>query len=299
MRPSPLVLLLAIFGCTADKYVVLEDNPDPATPDTNDTSDTSDTGEPVVEPDPDPYDSWLDTVSIPGATFEMGCTRADEWSCDDSELPIRTISLAPIEVMRTEVPRGMYRAITGGAHRPPGCTQDDCVAVKMSWFDAVAFCNLVSDAEGLTRAYTISGSTVRWDQSADGWRLPTEAEWEYLARGGRDLIYSGSADLDRVAWTQANADGRAHEVAQKMDNDFELYDMSGNAWEWVWDWQGAYDPTATSNPTGPTSGDKRILRGGAWDAGADAARISFRGAMAPDTKVDTNGFRILRGAVAR
>jgi len=298
MRATTLLLLLGSIGCTGDKVTVLEDDVDSASPD-DDSADTADTGEPVEEPDPGPWDSWLDTASLPGGTFEMGCTRDDEWSCYDNEFPVRELTLSPIEVLRTEVPRGMYRALTGGAHRPAGCTQDDCVAVNISWYDAVAFCNLASEAAGLTPAYSISGTTVTWDRTADGWRLPTEAEWEYAARGGRDLIYAGSADLDQVAWTRENAGGRPHEVGEKAENDFDLHDMSGNVWEWVWDWQGSYDASSTVDPTGPDSGERRILRGGAWDANDDAARVSFRGAMSPDTEVDTNGLRIVRGALAR
>jgi len=295
MRPLPVLLLLSLLGCSGDKFSVLEDDVDSGVDD-EDTADTADTGEPVEEADPDPYDTWLDTVTLPGGTFEMGCTRPDEWPCYDDELPVREITLAPLEVMKTEVPRGMYRSLTGDAHRPAGCTQDDCAAVSISWYDAVAFCNLVSQAEGLSSAYIISGTTVTWDASSDGWRLPTEAEWEYAARGGRDLVYSGSADLDQVAWTRENAGGRPHEVAEKAENDFDLHDMSGNVWEWVWDRKGTYDTGSITNPTGPSTGDQRILRGGAWDANDDAARISFRGAMSPDTQLDTQGLRIVRGA---
>jgi formylglycine-generating enzyme required for sulfatase activity len=270
--------------------------------DTSDTagiesSDTADTGQPVDEPEPAPYGSWLLFEAAPAGSFDMGCTRPSEWPCSDDERPAHTVTLSAFSVMKTEVTRGMYRSVTGSAERPSGCTQDDCALVGVTWLDAIAFCNRISELEGLSAAYTISGNAVAWDTTTDGWRLPTEAEWEYAARGNRDLLYAGSSDLDQVAWTTDSSGGRPHEVGEKLPNDYRLVDMSGNVAEWVWDLDGPYGPDPTTNPTGPSTGDSRVLRGGSWSEDAERARVSARGAR-PDGFKDMNlGFRMVRGAL--
>jgi sulfatase modifying factor 1 len=287
------LVVLAATGCTG-KVSVLEDDVDSAATTVTEPLDTSDTGGEVNEPDPDPYTTWLHTVDLAGGTFDMGCTRPTEWPCTDDERPSRTITLSPFTILQTEVPRGMYRSLTGNAERPAGCTQDDCALVGVSWLDAVAFCNLVSEAEGLVPAYSISGSTVTTNEAATGWRLPTEAEWEYAARGNRDLLYAGSSDLEQVAWTSDNSGGRPHEVGEKSPNDFDLFDMSGNVAEWVFDRFGTYQTDVGADPTGPATGSARVLRGGSWTDGADHARVSARTSAAPDHKSDTIGFRMVR-----
>jgi len=293
LRP---LLLITVVGCTG-KVTVFEDDIDSAdTAVPVDTADTADTGEPD-EPAPAPYTTWLDPVSLDGGTFEMGCTRPAEWPCEDDERPSHTVTLAPFQILRTEVPRGMYRSLTGSAPRPPGCTQDDCVLAGVTWHEAVAFCNLVSEAEGLTPAYQISGTTVTWDTSADGWRLPTESEWEYAARGNRDLLYAGSSDLDQVAWTDDNSGGRPHVFGEKAPNDYDLVDMSGNVWEWVWDGYGAYPDSPTENPQGDATSATKVVRGGGWNSIGDDARVSARAHQAPAYAELDLGFRIVRGAL--
>ena len=297
MEPTARTALLTLLiGCTG-KVSVLED--DSAAPDTSvptDTADTADTGEPE-EPVPEPYTHWLDPVELPGDTFDMGCTRPSEWPCDDNERPSHTVTISAFTILRTEVPRGMFRSVMGSAERPAGCTQDDCAQVGATWFEAVDFCNRVSIEEGLTPAYTINGTEVSWDRTADGWRLPTESEWEYAARGNRDLLYAGSSDAEQVAWTRDTSGGRPHVFGEKAPNDFDLYDMSGNAWEWVWDGYGSYSDAPSTDPTGDDTAEKRVIRGGGWGHPTVDARVSTRRSLSPDYASLDVGFRMVRGAL--
>ena len=292
LRLLPCFILF--IACSGKVYVLPEaDTADTAAAD---SADTADTARPVDEPDPAPYDTWLLVEDLPGGTFDMGCTRPMEWPCAEDERPAHSVTLDPFVVMTTEVPRGMYRSVTGAAERPPGCTQDDCALVGVTWLDAEKFCNLVSELQGLTPSYTINDTAVTWEAGADGWRLPTEAEWEYAARGNRDLMYAGSSDLEQVAWTQDDSGGRPHVVGEKAANDYDLLDMSGNAWEWVWDRKGDYPSEPSTNPTGPSSGATRVIRGGSWSDVGERARVSAREERTPDHQDTTLGFRMVRSS---
>ena len=190
----------------------------------------------------------------------------------------------------------------------------DCV----SWYDAIVYCNLLSIKEGLTPCYTIKSSTdpADWGTSptsdwdgvtcnfdADGYRLPTEAEWEYAARGGQAGItdeswnydYSGSNTLDDVAWNYNNSDSKTHEVGKKQANALGLYDMSGNVWEWCWDWWGDY-PSGTEDPAGPDAGGTRVNRGGSWKYGTSVCTVSIRSSNSPSIYSSDFGLRLVRSA---
>ena len=127
-------------------------------------------------------------------------------------------------------------------------------------------------------------------------RMPTEAEWEYAARGGKKskrYKYSGGNILSQVGWYVENSDGKTHEVGQKSANELGIYDMSGNVWEWVHDWKGDYTSDSQVNPKGPENGTERVCRGGGWNREMDRARVSYRGDDHPGFKYCSLGFRVV------
>ena len=172
-----------------------------------------------------------------------------------------------------------------GANRP---------VENVSWFDVVEFCNNLSNHEGLEPAYTINGKNVTCNWSAKGYRLPTEAEWEYSARANQDFVYAGSDDVNDIAWHDGNSGKKTHPVGQKSPNAFGLYDMSGNIREWVWDRFGDYTSGSHTDPTGPDSGPSRVSRGGDWSNDARFSRVSFRFYYDPTYRSSGLGFRLVR-----
>ncbi len=174
---------------------------------------------------------------------------------------------------------------------------------EVTWYDAVQYCNMLSAKNGLNSCYTINGTNVTCDFSKNGFRLPTEAEWEYAAKGGRQnrgMKYAGSNSPDEVAWYRDNSGGKTHPVGQKQANEMGLYDMSGNVFEWCWDLYGVYSASSQTDPEGALSETYRVLRGGSWEPGADHVRTAFR-ACAPTAEKGYNssrsydfGFRVVR-----
>ena len=140
--------------------------------------------------------------------------------------------------------------------------------------------------------YTIDGTNVSCNFGAKGYRLLTEAEWEYCARAGQRFKYSGSDDVNEVAWYKANSGKETHPVGLKKPNGFGLYDMSGNVWEWCWDWKGSYSSGTQVDPTGPTSGSDRVSRGGSWNRLPRFERVSGRDSGTPTRRYDGVGFRL-------
>jgi formylglycine-generating enzyme required for sulfatase activity len=172
-------------------------------------------------------------------------------------------------------------------------------AMILSWLDAVTYCNWLSKQEKLQPCYVINDKDVKWLDTANGYRLPTEAEWEYAARGGRKskgTHVAGSDKLEDVAWYNSNSDQKTQPVGQKQANEIGVYDMNGNVWEWVWDiYDGNYYKTSPSdNPKGPAEGPYRVTRGGAWYNKPEYVAITTRQNNTPDFKQNSVGFRIAR-----
>lgn len=192
----------------------------------------------------------------------------------------------------TEVTQALYKAVMG--ENPSYFKGNNKPVEQVSWHDAVKLCNRLSEQEGLESAYRISGETVTWDQSANGYRLPTEVEWEYTARGGEEQVYSGSDHIGDVAWYSSNSGHKTHAVGGKQANEWGLCDMTGNVWEWVWDWYGEYPSGTATDPAGPSKGSSRVLRGGSWVIIPRYARVAVRGRDVPGVRSSNLGFRLAR-----
>jgi formylglycine-generating enzyme required for sulfatase activity len=188
----------------------------------------------------------------------------------------------------------------------PSCFQGENLPVEsVSWFDAVKYCNAQSERDGLVPTYTINGEQVTWNRRASGYRLLTEAEWEYACRAGTTTPFStGSNITTQLANYDGNspynnsAKGESRQMAVAVGrfapNAWGLYDMHGNVWEWCWDWYASYTAGNPADPPGPSSGVTRILRGGSWYDSGQALRSATRGSDTPVARYYNLGFRIAR-----
>lgn len=220
-------------------------------------------------------------IFVEGGTFQMG----DEWGVGfEDELPVHQVTVSSFAISKTEVTVTQYRAycLAKGIEMPEAPEWgwiDDHPIVNVDWYDAVAYTEWLSKKTG------------------ENYRLPTEAEWEYAARGGKhhdDFRYSGGDILETVGWYEGNSDNMTHPVAQKLPNSLGIYDMTGNVWEWCHDLFVAYSSKPRVNPRGPASGSYPILRGGGYLTFSSEIHISYRGTGSPYDRGSFLGFRVVK-----
>lgn len=231
----------------------------------------------------------MELVYVKGGTFRMGATPEQGSAAHDREKPVHEVTLDGFYIGRFEVTQGQWEAVMGttvkqqrdltNSNYSLSGVGDDYPMYYVSWKEAVAFCDSLSARTGRKH------------------RLPTEAEWEYAARGGQQsdgTKYAGSNTIGNVAWYYTNSFSKTHPVGQKQPNGLELYDMSGNALEWCSDLYGDYNEDVTHNPQGPSSGSGgRVYRGGSWLNYERECRVSSRIAAFPDYRDNLLGFRVV------
>ena len=236
-------------------------------------------------------DIYDNMVFVKGGTFQMGSNNGES-----DEKPIHTVTVNDFYIGKYEVTQKQWKEVMG--NNPSYFKGDNLPVEKISWYDALRFCNKLSGEEGLTPCYTGIGALSRCNFSANGYRLPTEAEWEYVARGGnksRAYKYSGSNNCGDVAWYSGNSGSKTHSVGKKQANELGIYDMSGNVWEWCNDWYDGnyYSSSPRDNPQGPNSSPDRVFRGGSWNCNGYYCRVAYRNYFYPDVSFNF-GFRFSR-----
>jgi formylglycine-generating enzyme required for sulfatase activity len=211
-------------------------------------------------------------VFIEGGTFQMGSD-----SGDSDERPIHTVTLSSYHIGKYEVTQAKWKLLMG--NNPSGFSGcDECPVETVSWIEVQDFIRKLNAQTGMS------------------YRLPTEAEWEYAATGGKlskGFIYSGSNDLNAVAWSKDNSGNKTHLVGHKQANELGIYDMSGNVWEWCSDFYGAYNNFSETNPSGASSGQYIVLRGGSEGDGASGCRNAVRLVIDSQDKYSNCGFRLV------
>ena len=243
----------------------------------------------------------VEMVLIPAGGFWMGALRRDR-NADEREIPDHKVEITKdFYVGKYPVTQELWKSVMGNNPAHFKRNGNNRPVEQVDWFDCVRFCNKLSEIEKRQPVYTISSEvSCNWD--ANGYRLLSEAEWEYAARGGEYHLYAGSNAIDEVAWYSENSEKGTRSVGRKKANGFGLYDMSGNVHEWVWDkydkwiYRSRKDQEITQDPYGPTRGLNRVLRGGRWGSNAVATRVSNRSNAEPSYRTNIIGFRIARSA---
>ena len=234
-------------------------------------------------------------VYISGGTFTMG-SPANERGRSANEGPQHQVTVSPFYMEKYPVTQAEYEEIMGT--NPSSFQGSDLPVEQVSWFDALDYCNKLSLSEGLTPVYTINGNNASWNPDANGYRLPTEAEWEYACRAGTQTPFNCGTSVGDAGWYSANSGGMTHPVGQKQPNSWGLYDMHGNVLEWCWDLLGNYTADAQTDPQGVSSGTNRVYRGGCWRFEAIQTRSAFRFGNYPSLRINFVGFRIVRAGDA-
>ena len=277
-------------------------------------------------------------LELKGKSFQMGAKYTGSYASYDWENPVHTVNFTrDIYICDHEVTQAEYEKFCrySGTYSPNDTygKGNNNPVYYVSWYDAIVYCNLRSMDEGLTPCYKLgeetdpkkwadiqkddetnptkfcgpASSNTTWngitcDFTKNGYRLPTEAEWEYAARGGETAndkpVWAGTTtetELKNYAWYTDNSDSKTHEVKKLLPNAYGLYDMSGNVWEWCWDWYGDYTEEEATDPVGADSGSYRVRRGGFWGSYAGYCRASIRSGTTPGNRRYL-GFRLARSS---
>lgn len=272
--------------------------------------------ESVSSSQPQPVEAPEGFVLITGGSFQMGSPDEEAWrSADETqhEVTVSDFYISPYEVTQQE-----YEAVMG--ENPSNFIGENLPVENISWLDAVAYCNARSEQEGRTPVYTIDGTSVSWDRSADGYRLPTEAEWEYACRAGTETPFNTQTSISAEEanywgdypymiednyFNQGNLETKPGvyrqttvEVNSFSPNAWGLYNMHGNVGEWVWDYYGDYSTDPQTDPTGAETGTRRVYRGGGWNDFAKNLRSAYRAALPQENGNYNLGLRLVLNAAA-
>jgi formylglycine-generating enzyme required for sulfatase activity len=256
----------------------------------------------------------VDLAFIKGGTFTMGSPESEAWREKDETQ--HSVTLNDFYIAKYQVTQKEYQALTGS--NPSNFKGDTLPVENLSWYETVQYCNARSLMEGLAPAYAIEGRNITWNRDANGYRLPTEAEWEYACRAGtttpfntENSITTAQANyyghypymIETYYFSQSRLETRPAEYRQQTlpvgsfaPNKWGLFDMHGNAWDWCWDWYGNYGDSAQTDPGGAASGTSRITRGGGWNDFAKHLRSAYRASMPPENGSYNIGFRLARNA---
>ena len=243
----------------------------------------------------------LEMIAIPKGIFEMGATAGEV-----DTFPIHKVEITNNYCMlSTEVTQKIWNLTS--TKNTTSHTEQDLPIRNVTWFEAIAFANKLSTKANLSQCYDIPPyltkanidisqvhQEIPWNDDCNGYRLPTEAEWEFAARAGEKWNYSGGFNFDRYAIYKGNSQQRPHPVKTMSPNPYGLYDMSGNVAEWVWDGYGMYQENFVQNPKGSGNPKVRVSRGGGFSDPPELIRVDVRSADGPEWRFDWVGFRLLR-----
>lgn len=237
-------------------------------------------------------------VFVEGGTFIMGCTSEQGGDCDYDESPNHSVTLSDFYISKYEITQAQWAAIMKTSIRQQ---RDKALPFSQEKYNPDTTFLICGEGPNYPMYY------VSWDEvqefitrlnrlTGKQYRLPTEAEWEYAARGGKKsegYKYSGSNFIEQVAWYEGNSGLKTHPVGSKQPNELGIYDMSGNVWEWCYDWYGAYGNGSQTDPVGPALASRRVIRGGGWDNDATNGRVSDRDVITPSFRYYALGFRLV------